>query len=618
MKRLVICAGIGLATIGAWSALNGSMTEWFSQSELPKELLTELTRRDTLRVTANERGTIDSVKNSVLTSNVAGTTTILKIVREGTHVKEGDIVVELDASVLTEKVTSQRIKVTQANAALEQAKKQLEIQEQQNLSDIAAAELKLKLAKLDLEKFLKGDFEQQKNELAGQVKLAEQNLARAVDSRDIVKRLAKKGYKTQADLEVEEINVKKSEIDVSVSREKLSLLELYTYTRTLEELEANSREFARELERVKLKAQAALAQAKADLEARELTASVENAELDRLNTQVASCVMRAPQDGQVVYANPRESRSDQPMIEEGTQVRERQAIINLPDLSAMKVVTRVHESRISLIRPGLGAWVTVDAYPDKRLRAVVEAVGSVPSATSFWNRDIKEYEVVVKIDEPSENLTNLRPGLTAGVEVLVEERPDSLIVPVQSVITIGTHHFAFVATGNRVASRELKIGLSNDRMVQIVEGVVEGDRVVMNPKTHFSTEIADLTSKFGQEKLPEPVLARKTEAPGATKDGAKPEVAGPGGKPAGPGTPEAQPGQRRGGPGGDPVAFFKRMDKNSDSNLSEDEFPEALKTNFSTWDANGDGVVSLDEFQTARKARPAGETAIGGGGGAGG
>lgn len=554
----------------------------------------------------------------MLSSSVAGTTTILKIVREGTHVKEGDIVVELDASVLTEKVTSQRIKVTQANAALEQAEKQLEIQQQQNLSDIAAADLKLKLAKLDLEKFLKGDFEQQKNELAGQVKLAEQNLARAVDSRDIVKRLAKKGYKTQADLEVEEINVKKSEIDVSVAREKLSLLELYTYTRTLEELEANAREFERELERVKLKAQAALAQAKADLEARELTASVENAELDRLNTQVASCVMRAPQDGQVVYANPRDSRSDQPMIEEGTQVRERQAIINLPDLSSMKVVTRVHESRISMIRPGLGAWVTVDAYPDRRLRAVVEAVGSVPSATSFWNRDIKEYEVVVKIDEPSENVTNLRPGLTAGVEVLVEERPDVLIVPVQSVITVGTHHFTFVASGSRVASREIKIGLSNDRMVEIVDGVTEGDRVVMNPKTHFSTEIADLTSKFGQEKLPEPVLARKTEPSGAGKDGAKPEVAGPAGKPAGPGAAEGQPGQRRGGPGGDPVAFFKRLDKNTDNNLSEDEFPDQLKSNFSTWDANGDGVVSLDEFQTARKARPAGETAIGGGGGAGG
>lgn len=569
-------------------------------------------------MTANERGTIDSVKNSVLTSNVAGTTTILKIVREGTHVKEGDIVVELDASVLTEKVTSQRIKVTQANAALEQAKKQLEIQQQQNLSDIAAADLKLKLAKLDLEKFLKGDFEQQKNELAGQVKLAEQNLARAIDSRDIVKRLAKKGYKTQADLEVEEINVKKTEIDVSVAREKLSLLELYTYTRTLEELEANAREFERELERVKLKAQAALAQAKADLEARELTASVENAELDRLNTQVASCVMRAPQDGQVVYANPRESRSDQPMIEEGTQIRERQAIINLPDLSSMKVVTRVHESRISLMRPGLGAWVTVDAYPDKRLRAVVEAVGSVPSATSFWNRDIKEYEVVVKIDEPSENVTNLRPGLTAGVEVLVEERPDVLIVPVQSVITVGTHHFAFVANGGRVASRELKIGLSNDRMVEIVDGVAEGDRVVMNPKTHFSTEIADLTSKFGQEKLPEPQLARRTEAPGAAKGDAKPGAAETAGKPAGPGTAEGQPGQRRGGPGGDPIAFFKRLDKNTDNNLSEDEFPDPLKSNFSTWDANGDGVVSLDEFQTARKARPAGETAVGGGGGAGG
>jgi len=581
-------------------------------------LVTEAARRDTFRISASERGTVDSLRNSVLTSTVSGTTTIIKIVPEGSQVKAGDILCELDSSMLVEKVTAQQIRVTQAVASLEQATKQLQIQEQQNQSDIAAAELKLRLAQLDLLKFEEGDFLQQENELLGQVTLAKENQARAVESRDIIRRLAKKGYRTRADLDVEDLNVTKTGIELAVAEEKLKLLKEYTYTRTLEELRANAKEFERELTRVKLKALAALAQAKADLQAKELTEKVEQSELARLDAQVAACVLKAPQDGQVVYANPRDSRSDQPMIEEGTTVRERQAIINLPDLTAMKVVTRVHESRISMIRTGLPALVKIDAYPDELLRGVVDSVGSVPTASNSWNRDIKEYEAVIRIVEEPEKIRKLRPGLTAGVDVLVEERADVLQVPIQSIITIGAHHFTFVAGDRDARQREVKIGQTNDRMVEILDGVKADELVVMNPRSQFVQEIANLTNEFGRRPIADETTMAKIppleESPAKAGIPAAAPSDSAGEKPSASPTRAGPPG------GGDPLAFFKRMDKNGDARLTEDELIEPMRPQFANLDADGDGVVSEDEFKTARTKMPGGrpraetETALGGGG----
>ena len=73
--------------------------------------------------------------------------------------------------------------------------------------------------------------------------------------------------------------------------------------------------------------------------------------------QIAACKIRSSQDGQVVYANVKDGRSSEKVvIMEGASVRERQAIINLPDLDNMKVSARIHESRISMIQafvPGI-------------------------------------------------------------------------------------------------------------------------------------------------------------------------------------------------------------------------------------------------------------------------
>ncbi len=583
----------------------------------------ETVRKGPFQVTVVEKGVLDSLKNAVISSKVEGTTTIISIVPEGSHVKAGDLLVELDASTLIEKERQQEITVTQAKSQLDSATKEVEIQETQNKSDLAAAELKLKLADIDLEKYLKGDFEQQKNELRSQVSLQQETTAQALEQYEFTKRLVKKGFKTQNDLETTRIGWEKEKNNLAVAQDKLRVLEKYAYDRTITELQANAAEFKLELKRVDLKGKAALDVKNSDLLARKRTYEVELDRHERMNAQIKECKIYAPQDGQVIYANTRDGRSsDSVLIEVGASVRERQALVTLPDLNEMKVNARIHESRISLVKPGLTVKVKVDAYADEEFQGIVNSVASVPSSTgSSFMRDIKEYEAVVRLLDDAAKVSRLRPGLNAALEILVESRDEILQAPIQSVLTIVGQQVAFVLRNNKVELVDVKIGQTNDRMIEILTGLNEGDRVVMNPRTHFEKEIKALEAKLIQEQAEKPpeqrdpaVIKPAETSPAATRPGGpgtdQPNAGGPG---AGGGTPGGSgPGSGGSAGGFNPLAMFERMDADKDGKLQSAEWSDRFRERAATLDVDKDGVITLEEFKTGMAAMGGGRPGGGG------
>jgi HlyD family secretion protein len=151
---------------------------------------------------------------------------------------------------LVDKQKEQQIKLTQATADLEKASKNVEIQVKQNESDIAAANLLHELAVLDLEKFVDGDRSKLRNEKDGELQLAEEELIRAKDTYEFSKRIAKKGYKTQQELEANRIAVKKAEINRNKAEEALRVLSNYEFKRTSAELKEKVEEAIREQNRV--------------------------------------------------------------------------------------------------------------------------------------------------------------------------------------------------------------------------------------------------------------------------------------------------------------------------------------------------------------------------------
>jgi HlyD family secretion protein len=516
----------------------------------------------------------------------------------GDRVKVGeylaaDVVCELDSADYREQAKQQQIELTQAIAALLQAGENVEIQRAQNESDIAAAELAITLAGLALTEYKEGDFLQLQNELNGKIQLAQVELITAEEFYQFTKRISKKGYRTRNEVEAARFSVTKAEIALKDAKQKLNVLEKYTSKGELAKRGADAKETILELKRVERKASAALSQYQADYKARKLTAEVEQDKYDRLVQQIEVCTLRAPQEGQVVYAKPNSRSREVFTIEEGASVRERQAIIKLPDMTQMKVEAGIHESRISMVRTELPVRIRVEAYPNEIFHGVVATVSSVPTPGRWPNMDLKEYPIAIRLTDSMEKIERLKPGLTAQIEIIVKQRTDVLQVPVQSVISIGEKRVTFVLGEKGPERRDLKIGESSDTAVEILEGVKDGEQIVMNPRTHFADQIQALEA---EEKAAESASEEEQAAiQSATK---KPQTDK---KNTQPDKKAAQPERRSGagGGGGDPSAFFKRMDKNGDGKLAADELsglPEQMKQGFSKLDENGDGSIDKAEF----------------------
>ena len=184
----------------------------------------------------------------------------------------------------------------------------------------------------------------------------------------------------------------RAKLDLAASQEELNVLETYTKKRTEAELKAKAEELVREVERVKLEAEAEMTKAQKTLQTRQQTLASEREILAKLKEQIDACTLRAPQDGQVVYANlgSNSRRSDgSASIELGATVRERQDIINLPDITQMKVECRIHESLISSIREGVPARIRIVSYPDELFNGKVTAVSSVAMSGQWPNTDLR-------------------------------------------------------------------------------------------------------------------------------------------------------------------------------------------------------------------------------------
>jgi Ca2+-binding EF-hand superfamily protein len=229
----------------------------------------------------------------------------------------------------------------------------------------------------------------------------------------------------------------------------------------------------------------------------------EEKQLTEIKQQIENCMVYAPDDGQVVYANQQSSRGGSEFIvEAGATVRERQSIIKLPDPEQMQVKARVNEGRIAFIRKGQRVDVTVGALEGQVLQGVVSKVNKYPEATSWFNSEVKEFATYIKILNPPEAI---RTGLTAEVEMLVNTMANQTMIPVQTLHEDQEQAFCLIKRtydpknplhfkelggrhGDQGAEFSVEIVLveyaaSNNKFLAITSGLKAGDMVVMNPRS---------------------------------------------------------------------------------------------------------------------------------------
>lgn len=499
------------------------------------DLMTYSAAKGPLVIDVLESGSVEASESDIIRSKVEGSATIISIVPEGTVITEKDVknkkvLVELDSSELREKALQQEITVQSTLAQYTDAKESYEIQVNQNESNLKAGELKVKFAKMDIEKYLgekaaaslvegKTDFPslinsedlggealQKKRKLQNDIDLAKEEAARANVKVDWTKKLFEKGYVTREDLQADELALKRADVNREQAETSLDLFERYEFQKDTEKLRSDFEEASKELQRIVAKNRSELSKAEARLKSSEAAYKSQSDQLKKLNEQIENCTMVATKPGLVVYANENPWRNER--IEKGGKVIEQQEIIKIPDSTSMIVKANIHESVIARIHEGLKASITIDSMPEKAFEGVVKKVGILPDSQNRWfNPNLKVYTTEVSIlGEHAE----LKPGMSAQVRIIINELKDVLLIPVQAVDKRGEDNICFVVTPLGPQTRIIRIGDYNDKFIEVKSGLKEGEKVVLN----LSSLTVPSTSTSGATEAPG-TAAPKKETPDA-------------------------------------------------------------------------------------------------------
>lgn len=543
-----LVAGLALAAV----VLAGLAAQrWFKPEVVANEV--HVVKKGDLLISVVEGGALRAVNESIIRSEFEGSSRIISIVPEGTYVKKGDLLVELDSSELREKVNQQEVAYQNSDFAFVTAKENLRIRKSMVESQIKDYELRVEFARSDLEKYKEGDAPQERKNAEASITLIEEELQRAKDTYEWTQELHKKGYASKSQLEGDSLNLKRLQLQLDQAKEDLRLLIKYDQPKNIRRLESALDQAEKELERLRQRTASEIAQAEADLRTRERALELTLERLNEQKRQLEAAKIHAPQDGLVVYATSSGGPSRDGPIEEGASVRHRQEIIKLPDVSQMLVELRVHESHVLQIRPGMDAFVTVDSIPDRRFKGRVRKVAVLPNSQMMWqNPNLKVYSTEVLIED---QLPDLKPGVSARAEIIVTNLTEVLTVPIQAVTTIKGQQVCFVEKGKHASPVPVKIGWFNDRFIEIKSALSEGDRVLLTApdvgeSIDLSGSIVSVADVQEIAKNPRPPLANhgnsipeRTTGPGAPNgDAPAPVVAT--GQPGASAVPNANSNQR--------------------------------------------------------------------------
>ena len=222
-------------------------------------------------------------------------------------------------------------------------------------------------------------------------------------------------------------------------------------------------------------------------------------ETREIQEELESSVIKAPVAGMVLHGKRRRDK-----IKEGDTVYPYYPVATIPDLSEFRIASQVEEVEIDRVSVGQPVEVTVDALPDLRFDAEIVYISqlAIPRARSdgigFVDEDeytgVRVFETLLKMDGTNEAL---RPGMTVGVNVVIEKLDDVLSVPVNGVFKRGDSSFVYLKQGDQVVTRDVMIGDRNNEAVVIMEGLEEGDEVLLEEPTQPLEEVRGVTLVSG-------------------------------------------------------------------------------------------------------------------------
>lgn len=459
-------------------------------------------RQGPLTIAVTSGGAIQSRDKVVISSELEGNNTVIWVIDEGTNVQTGDLLLEFDASDLVDKRNEQEITVANAEANLIISEEKLGITKGDCEAALLDREVDLTLAKMSLDKYQRGDYPQLVGQYEADIALADEEVQRAAEKLEWSRRLAKENFLTRTELQADELALKRKQIDFEMATTKMNVLTNYTVLQQRATLDSTLRRADRAMVRTTWQNKATLRQVESELRARTRERDRATNRLAELNFQISKSKIYAPTNGIVLYTSTvlisRRQWWIKPLAVGSTAV-ERQELIYIPIESGMVVEVMIPEASLNKIANGMPARVKIDAFPGRVFDGRLVKIGILPDGQSAQlNPDLKLYKCEIECDFHD---AVIRPGMSCDVELVKETYDDALYVPVQCVVRVDGVPKVYVRQGDGFEPRIVRVGLDNNRMIHVLEGVRVGEEVMLAPPVkEEKSELLDNPPEQGKAK----------------------------------------------------------------------------------------------------------------------
>ena len=480
MKPAVVVTVLAVVAIGGGYLLGGDSSDG-AEASVREELLFDV-QRGLLNVTITENGTLVAKESQKVSSGTHRRSEITFLIEEGSLVEQDQVIARLDASDLEKERDQLERDIASTKANLLTAQTDLEIQKNDSAASIEKARFAVSKAEKELEKYTEGDGPNEHRRLEVSVKQKETEYLRMKKRFEDSQELFDLEYINKTQYEEDEINFEKAEVEYEGAQLDLQIFEKYTDPLSVAEKTNALEDARRELGNAEKRAASTVRQKEVSVEKSEKILSNQQREFEERIEEIAKMTVRSPSPGIVLYGDPEEPwrRND---IKVGGSIHGRETIFTIPDLRVMVVKLWIHEADINKLSEGLPAKVTMDTYPGVVLDAEVSKISRIAGSPDRWdsNPEVKRFEVDVLITADAG--IELKPGISAKAEIFVDELQDVLYVPLQCVfLEEGQHYVSVLDADGRPERRAVTPGSSSDTHRQILEGLDEGDRVLLyNP-----------------------------------------------------------------------------------------------------------------------------------------
>lgn len=287
--------------------------------------------------------------------------------------------------------------------------------------------------------------------------------------------------KQEADLadHKSELKIKTSALERAkkeyIIQEKQLTLDLEKARRNYDEKKHEAPRIAEEAQMEKelaeLNFDAKLEQLKGDVEKAEVEVQRARDQTNLAQKELDQTTIIAPIPGLVVYLEIWKG-SGMSKVQEGDSPWPGMGLVKLPDLSEMIVKTMVSEVDANKVDSGQEVIVVLDALPDKEYEGQVAKKGTLARKKERGSK-INVFDVEVAIHDHDDDL---KPGMSASCDIIIERIPDIVFVPIEAVFEKEGQTVVYLADKNE---REVEVGRRNNVAIEILSGLEKGKEICL-------------------------------------------------------------------------------------------------------------------------------------------